>query len=174
MRASHEGFRSEIRAAREALERGDRDAAFARLERAHILGQISFIDHVVVHLCMLKVARLRRDAREIRGQLLRLIATIPGHLFGWVPIGNTRWGERLGASAHADSGRPAALFPGLQPRPENLALVGGGGRGGRGRLALVESLVRRGSTPFRVVRVRRRRPFPCATSRTIAALWLRA
>lgn len=89
MRASHEGFLGEIGAARSALERGDRDTAFARLERAHILGQLRFLDHVVAHLWMLRVARLRRDPREIWGQLVRLAATVPGHLFGWLPIGNT-------------------------------------------------------------------------------------
>ncbi|PZQ56355.1 MAG: hypothetical protein DI570_21110 [Phenylobacterium zucineum] len=89
MRASHQGFLGEIAAARTALERGDRDAAFARLERAHILGQLRFFDHVVAHIWMLRVARLRHDRREVWGQVLRLAATVPGHLFGWVPIGNT-------------------------------------------------------------------------------------
>jgi hypothetical protein len=38
---------------------------------------------------MLRVGLHRRDGREIFGQLLRLVATLPGALFGWVPAGNT-------------------------------------------------------------------------------------
>lgn len=108
MRASHEGFLGEIGAAREALARGDRDAAFARLERAHILGQLRFADHVVVHLWMLRVAVARRDPREMRGQVLRLVATVPGHLFGWLPIGNT-------GGANVSALRPMPIPADLQP-----------------------------------------------------------
>lgn len=77
---------SESRAAR---ERGDLDAAFAALERAHVLGQRHLVPHFVTHLHMLRIGKQRRDAREIAGQLLRLFATLPGWLTGWVPKGNT-------------------------------------------------------------------------------------
>ena len=89
MANSHDGFLNEMGAARVALDKGDAKGAFARLERAHILGQLRFFDHVVSHVWMLKVALRQRDGREIFGQLLRLGATVPGHLFGWLPIGNT-------------------------------------------------------------------------------------
>ena len=82
-------FAREIGQAREHLAAGRFDPAFRHLERAHILGQLRFVDHVVVHLWMLRVAAARADRREVRGQVLRLAATVPGHLFGWVPIGNT-------------------------------------------------------------------------------------
>lgn len=82
-------FRRELDASAHRLAQGDGRGAFAHLERAHILGQLSFLDHVVVHVRMLRIAFENRDALEVRGQFVRLLATVPGHLFGWVPIGNT-------------------------------------------------------------------------------------
>jgi|MDSZ01.1.fsa_nt_gb hypothetical protein len=38
---------------------------------------------------MLKLGIRRSDRREIRGQIVRLVAVIPGYVFGWVPKGNT-------------------------------------------------------------------------------------
>ena len=38
---------------------------------------------------MLRVAAARRDKREILGQVVRLAATVPGFIAGWVPLGNT-------------------------------------------------------------------------------------
>ncbi len=75
--------------AKAALAQNELDAAFASLERAHILGQRYLIAHIVTHVWMLRVAIRRRDAREIAGQILRLFATFPGYVFGWVPKGNT-------------------------------------------------------------------------------------
>lgn len=72
--------------AHEAL--GELDAAFAELERAHILGQRHLVPHIVTHLRMLRIGWKRRDAREFVGQAARLIATVPGWLTGWVPKGN--------------------------------------------------------------------------------------
>ncbi len=82
-------FRHEMDAARAAWSAGEHDAAFAFLERAHILGQRHFVPHVLSHIWMLRVGLKRRDRREIVGQLLRLAATVPGALIGWVPAGNT-------------------------------------------------------------------------------------
>ncbi len=33
----------------------------------------------------------RKDFSEIRGQLLRMFAVIPGHLFNRLPVGNIGW-----------------------------------------------------------------------------------
>lgn len=82
-------FRREMRAAKEAYADKSWKVSFRHLERAHILGQRYFITHIVTHWWMLKVALCRADGREIRGQLLRMIAVFPGYLFGWVPKGNT-------------------------------------------------------------------------------------
>jgi hypothetical protein len=38
---------------------------------------------------MLRIGWKRKDRCEIAGQLLRLAATVPGALIGWVPAGNT-------------------------------------------------------------------------------------
>lgn len=83
------GFCREMTAGREAFRSGDLDEAFRRLERAHILGQRWLATHLSSHWWMLRVALRRRDGREARGQLSRLLATFPGYVFGWVPKGNT-------------------------------------------------------------------------------------
>jgi metal-dependent hydrolase (beta-lactamase superfamily II) len=82
-------FRREMDASRVAWDAGDDDAAFGSLERAHILGQRHLVPHIITHLWMLRIGWKRRDRREIVGQLLRLTATLPGALIGWVPAGNT-------------------------------------------------------------------------------------
>lgn len=64
------------------------EAAFAALERAHILGQRDLFAHFETHILMLQWARAQKDGREIRGQVLRLLAVLPGFLTGWVPVGN--------------------------------------------------------------------------------------
>ena len=61
------------------------------LGRAHILAQKRIIPHITVHLMMLFHALSRRDVKEIGGQLVRLLATVPGHLFNKLPKGNTGW-----------------------------------------------------------------------------------
>ncbi len=82
-------FDHEMEAARAAWRAGDPDAAFGFLVRAHILGQRHLWPHVLTHLSMLRVGWRRRDGREIVGQIVRLLATLPGALIGWVPAGNT-------------------------------------------------------------------------------------
>ena len=79
----------EMLRARAAETAGHYQQAVAYLERAHILGQRYFLTHLHTHFCMLRIARRRQDALEIRGQVLRLIAVTPGYVFGWVPKGNT-------------------------------------------------------------------------------------
>ena len=81
-------YRAALTQSHDARDRGDHDAAFAALERAHILAQRYLIPHVVTHLLMLRIGWSRRDAREVLGQVARLIATVPGFLTGWVPKGN--------------------------------------------------------------------------------------
>ena len=81
-------YRAAVSDYRAARLRGEFDGAFAALERAHILGQRYLFAHIAVHLRMLRIALARRDMRELLGQALRLIATIPGYLSGWVPKGN--------------------------------------------------------------------------------------
>jgi hypothetical protein len=63
--------------------------AFAHLERAHVLGQESTREHVRVHWRMLRWGLARRDAREVIGQVFRLIGAATKTFVGLVPAGNT-------------------------------------------------------------------------------------
>lgn len=82
-------YQTALTSAQSAYGAGDIDLAFSHLERAHILGQRYLVPHVVTHLRMLRIGWKRRDPREIVGQVVRLLATVPGFLTGWVPKGNT-------------------------------------------------------------------------------------
>ena len=76
----------EIAAAAEA----EREAAsFTHLERAHVLGQASTREHVRVHFYMLLWALRHRQARELSGQLFRLLGAAMLTAIGMVPTGNT-------------------------------------------------------------------------------------
>lgn len=84
-----EVVRDHIERAREAMRRGDWERADALLERAHIVGQPSAVDHVRAHLWMLVCGWKQRDGREIVGQLWRLLVAGPASLTGRYPRGNT-------------------------------------------------------------------------------------
>lgn len=81
-------YRHELAEGHACLEQGDLIGAFARFERAHILGQRSTRMHIRAHAAMLKLGWTRRDHREVIGQLSRIVAAA---LFSriWVPEGNT-------------------------------------------------------------------------------------
>ena len=84
----HRAFDDEWGRARTALRSGDLRQSFAHLERAHVLGQRSTRLHVRSHLAMLRVGWHRRDAREVTGQLFRIVgAALLSRV--WVPEGNT-------------------------------------------------------------------------------------
>ena len=87
--ARNAAYRETLSSARDAYRAGDLDQCFRLLERAHILGQPWVVPHTVSHWMMLKVGWRRRDAREVRGQLLRLAAGGLLSLVGWLPEGNT-------------------------------------------------------------------------------------
>lgn len=82
-------YQQSLDEARSHYSRGDLSAAFASLEVAHILGQQFLFPHIAVHVWMFRVGAARRDKREMFGQIVRLLATIPGFFTGWVPLGNT-------------------------------------------------------------------------------------
>lgn len=89
-------MRTELRAALEqafvegeaALLRGDPGAAYAWLERAHILSQRMPLRHAWSHWLMLRAGWQARDWQEVAGQLPRILAAL---IFSrlWVPLGNT-------------------------------------------------------------------------------------
>lgn len=80
---------SEILAAYQAEPRGKPEVAFSHLERAHILGQTSTVEHVRVHCHMFLWGIRQRNVRESLGQLLRIVGAAIGTAFGLVPKGNT-------------------------------------------------------------------------------------
>jgi hypothetical protein len=87
--ARRQAYEHEACEARAAFAAGDLDAAFRKLERAHILGQPWAGPHSWTHWMMLRIGWRRRDVREVRGQVLRLAA---GGLLSWMgrlPVGNT-------------------------------------------------------------------------------------
>lgn len=80
---------SEILAAYQADEQGKPDVAFSHLERAHILGQTSTVEHVRVHWQMFLWSIRQRNVRECLGQLLRIAGAAISTSVGLVPQGNT-------------------------------------------------------------------------------------
>lgn len=84
-----EHVETEIEAAAGTRQIGDLSAAFQHLERAHVLGQSVTAMHTRVHWLMLKIGWRRRDAREVFGQMLRLVGASTKTPLGIYPRGNT-------------------------------------------------------------------------------------
>jgi hypothetical protein len=81
--------RSELDASHHAEGKGDATAAFRHLERAHVLGQANTIAHVRVHWRMLRWALRHHRAREVAGQVMRIVGAATKTPVGWLPHGNT-------------------------------------------------------------------------------------
>ncbi|MDY7229876.1 DUF3703 domain-containing protein [Hyalangium rubrum] len=99
-------FERELPQSLEGEARGEQDAAWRFLERAHILSQAHAWPHVRVHCAMFTFAWRRRDWREWLGQFPRLLLAGPGSLLGRAPQGNT-------------GGTSVGIFT-LMPIPEDL------------------------------------------------------
>ncbi len=82
-------FEAAMVSARQHLSAADPGTAFALLERAHVLGQRDLKRHFSVHLRMLQASWMKRDAREMVGQIMRIALVPLGHLVGRLPRGNT-------------------------------------------------------------------------------------
>ena len=82
-----EAYEQEVDRADQALQRGDFEAVFSHLERAHVLAQRLTGRHTFIHWRMLVAGLRRGDVREAVGQVPRIVASI---LFSrlWVPRGN--------------------------------------------------------------------------------------
>jgi hypothetical protein len=109
-------FTQEMLDARADFRAGALEQCFFHLERAHILGQRYFRAHVITHWWMLKVGVRQRRGQEIRGQILRLIATVPGYFFGWIPKGNT-------GGANVSPLKPMPLPEDLAPHLEDFIVA---------------------------------------------------
>ncbi|MGX7667730.1 DUF3703 domain-containing protein [Flavobacterium pedocola] len=71
------------------LFKTDKSASWKRLERAHIIGQPWALEHTIAHFEMLRFAFRIKNAREIIGQLPRLLVGGIKSYIGHVPTGNT-------------------------------------------------------------------------------------
>ncbi len=80
---------AELYAAQEAEAQGQPDVAFSHMERAHVLGQASTIEHVHIHSRMLLWGWRQRSFRECVGQALRIAGAATKTAVGLVPEGNT-------------------------------------------------------------------------------------
>ena len=100
-----QAFLDEYRLARRQRAAGDVRGELRYLERAHILAQPAFVDHLRSHLWLLAWAWRQRDWAELVAQLLRLPGSL-GSLFGLYPLGNPGT-RRVGALTS-------------QPLPEDL------------------------------------------------------
>lgn len=88
-RLIHSHVEAELAIAKSAELNGDLSAGFRGLERAHVLGQSSTVQHVRVHIRMLMWGVRRHDLREVVGQIGRIIGASVGTWAGLVPHGNT-------------------------------------------------------------------------------------
>ena len=89
MKQLETAYWAEIAAFRQAWAGQYAADAWPYLERAHILSQQVLRLHLHAHAVMLTFALFRREWREVRGQLLRLILAPLGALAGRIPLGNT-------------------------------------------------------------------------------------
>lgn len=80
---------AELKSAEQMRLAGDYRAEFHHLERAHVLGQTSTVEHVRVHALMFLWALRQRQPRELIGQVIRIIGAATKTTFGLVPKGNT-------------------------------------------------------------------------------------
>lgn len=80
---------AELQAAQACEGRGRFAEAFHHLERAHVLGQSSTLEHVRVHMRMLGWSLRRWDLHEALGQVLRIVGAASKTALGLVPVGNT-------------------------------------------------------------------------------------
>jgi hypothetical protein len=101
--------------AKESRRRGDWDRCWQLLEDAHVLSQPWAWPHTRVHAAMLATGSRARDAREVWGQILRLLVGGPASAVGRYPTGNT-------GRARVPATRPMPI------RPELAELLSRAGR----------------------------------------------
>lgn len=80
---------AELAAAFLAEQRGEFYTVFEHLERAHVLGQATTVEHVRVHWRMFRFALRNRFHGQASGQFWRMFAASIFTALGLVPEGNT-------------------------------------------------------------------------------------
>jgi hypothetical protein len=83
MKQLETAYWAEIAAFRQARAGQDAADAWHYLERAHILSQQILRLHLHVHAVLLTFALSRREWREVRGQVLRLMLAPSGRCSAW-------------------------------------------------------------------------------------------
>jgi hypothetical protein len=82
-------FDNEIAQAKELIAKGELEASFSHLERAHVIGQAFVMPHATSHWLMLRVELRRRRVIAAFGQIVRIVLGMLGSAVGVVPVGNT-------------------------------------------------------------------------------------
>lgn len=86
---THAAIQKELALASRMARGGHAQESFRHLERAHILGQSSTVQHVRVHWKMLVWGWRQMHAREVLGQIQRIIGAVVATPLGMLPRGNT-------------------------------------------------------------------------------------
>ncbi len=86
-------YQSEIQNYHAARELGQSGAARLALGRAHIISQKSPLRHLQTHCLMFSHSLRPIDLKELWAQLVRILLTLPAHLMGRIPVGNTGWSD---------------------------------------------------------------------------------
>lgn len=105
-------FEDEVNLAKLLISRGELDAAFAHVERAHVIGQAFVFLHARAHWLMFKVEIQRRRAAAALGQVVRIVLGSLGSAVGVVPVGNT-------------GGSDISMFKRMPIEPELQAIIEG-------------------------------------------------
>lgn len=82
-------FEEELSEYKKELEANNFRNAWARLERAHVIGQRYPYEHSLVHWKMLLFGIKIKDGKEIIGQIPRLLVGGIKSFVGKIPVGNT-------------------------------------------------------------------------------------
>ena len=88
-RQVREHFETSLAQAKAAVREARYAEAWPLLERTHVLGQAYTGPHVRSHWAMLVCGWRQRNAKEIVGQVARLLVAVPASLTGVLPVGNT-------------------------------------------------------------------------------------
>lgn len=82
-------FDEQVTIGQQLLAKGELENAWKAFERAHVIGQPDAWLHVRSHFWMLRCGWKQRDAREVSGQVVRLVLAAPATWLGRYPVGNT-------------------------------------------------------------------------------------
>jgi len=112
-------FEKEIAQAKALISRGEFEAGFAHLERAHVIGQTFVAPHARAHWQMFKLEIRRRQPIAAMGQVVRLVLGMLGSAVGKVPVGNT-------------GGSNVSMFKRMPIAPELQDIIDGGAQRANG------------------------------------------